>query len=351
MKLGFWFWLCVKRQLKKPVFWMQFMILPLSAFVFHGAAGQEEGLLHVALAVEADETGLAEQAAEILLAREGVLKFYRCGTREQVLLDVQSRRAECGFVFREGFGKGILDGDLKKTVELIRSPSTVAGELASESVSSAVMSLAGPAGLEKLASRDFFQEAGAAEENARLRMKELYDRFLTDGSTFSFLYETADGAEADVRQWERQVFPVRGLGAVYIWAAALFAVAAVQADVRKGVYGSMPGAWKYAAVYLSALTPALLAAGACLAAVALSGVWTAAGRELSAILVYSVAAALTAAVLWLFVRREKILCALIPALLFGSLVLCPIVIDLGQWIPAVFVLQRLFPPYYYAALF
>ena len=30
MKLGFWFWLCVKRQLKKPVFWMQFMILPLS---------------------------------------------------------------------------------------------------------------------------------------------------------------------------------------------------------------------------------------------------------------------------------------------------------------------------------
>ena len=63
------------------------------------------------------------------------------------------------------------------------------------------------------------------------------------------------------------------------------------------------------------------------------------------------AAALTAVLLWLIARREKLLCAVIPALLFGSLVLCPTVIDLGQWIPAVAFLQRLFPPYYYLALF
>ena len=113
----------------------------------------------------------------------------------------------------------------------------------------------------------------------------------------------------------------------------------------------MPGSWKYAAVYLSTLTPALMAAGSCLLATALSGAWTSAGRELSAVILYSMAAALTAVLLWLIARREKLLCAVIPALLFGSLVLCPTVIDLGQWIPAVAFLQRLFPPYYYLALF
>lgn len=351
MKLGFWFWLCVKRQIKKLTFWMQLMILPLAAFVYNGAAGREEGLLKVALAVETDETGLSEQAARLLISREGPLKFYRCDSREQLLRDVESRRAECGFVFREGFGEGIEDGDLKKTVELVQSPSTVAGELAAESVSGAVMSLVGPDGLKKLASQDFFRQSGTDAEGARVRMMELYDRFLTDGSTFSFLYETADGTETDPRRWERQVFPARGLGAVYIWAAALFAAAAVYGDEKKGVYGSMPGSWKYAAVYLSTLTPALPAAGSCLLATALSGAWTSAGRELSAVILYSMAAALTAVLLWLIARREKLLCAVIPALLFGSLVLCPTVIDLGQWIPAVAFLQRLFPPYYYLALF
>lgn len=351
MKLGFWFWLCVKRQIKKPVFWMQLMLLPLAAFAFNTAAGQEEGILKVALAVEEDETGLAKQASELLLSQKGSLKFYRCDTREQVLLDVQSRRAECGFVFREGFGEGIADGNLKKTVELVRSPSTVAGELAFESVGGAVMSLVGPDGLEKLTSQDFFRQAGADGQVARIRMKELYGRFLTDGSTFSFLYETVDGGEADPLGWERQVFPVRGLGAAYIWASALFASAGVYGDEKKGVYGSMPGKWKYAAVYLSTLTPTLLSAGSCLSAIALSGVWTSTYRELSAILVYSMASALTAVLLWLFVRRERLLCAIIPALLFGCLVLCPTVVDLGQWIPAISLLQKLFLPYYYLALF
>lgn len=351
MRLGFWFWLCVKRQFKKPVFWAQLLLLPLAAFIFSAAAGQEEGILKVALAVEADETGLAKQAEEILLSQEGPLKFYLRETREQVAQDVQSRRAECGFVFREGFGEGIADGDLKETVELIRSPSTVAGELAAESVGGAVMSLVGPDSLEKLAFQDFFCQAGTGGDAASARMKELYERFLTDGSTFSFLYETAEGTEADPHKWERQVFPARGLGAVYIWAAALFAAVAVHEDEKKGVYGSMPGKWKYAAVYLSTLTPALPAAGSCLAAIALSGVWTTADRELSAILAYSAAAAFTAVLLWRIVRRQKILRVLIPALLFGSLALCPAVIDLGRWIPAVSLLQKLFLPYYYLALF
>lgn len=351
MKLGFWFWLCMKRQLKKPIFWMQLMILPLAALLFTGAAGQEKGILRVALAVEADETGLAQETAGRLLSQEGPLRFYQCDTREQLLLDVQARRAECGFVFREGFGEGIRDGNLKKTVELIQSPSTVAGELAAESVSGAVMSLVGPDGLGKLASQDFFRQADPDGREARRRMEELYQRFLTDGSTFSFLYETADGTEADPDRWERQRFPARGLGAVYVWAAALFAASAIYEDERKGVYGSMPGKWKYAAAYLSALAPALLAAVSCLAAIVLAGVWTAAGRELSAMLAYALAAALTAVLLWRFAGRESLMCALIPALLFCSLVLCPTVIDLGRWIPAVSLLQRLFLPYYYLALY
>ena len=205
MKLIYWFWLCLKRQLKKPMIWIQLLTLPLTAALFLAAADREPGIMRVALAVEAEEKDdAARQAVRFLLCQEGTLDFYLCDTREQVLEDVRSRRAECGFVFLEDFSEGLSDGNLKKTVELVKSPSTVAGELASESVSGAVMSLVAPDALRALAAQDFFRQQTG--ENAGERMEQLYQEFLTDGSTFSFRYETVEGKTAEPERWQRQIF-------------------------------------------------------------------------------------------------------------------------------------------------
>ena len=212
MRLGIWFWLCLKRQMKSLFFWIQLAVLPCAAVLFSGAAAQEQGVLRIALVSE-EAGGRADEVISDLLSRQGSLVFYLCGSRETLVADVEARRAECGFVFQESFEKGLETGKLRRTIELVQSPSTVAGELASEAVSASVMSLVGPSGLEQLEEQSFFLDAGGQAG----MMTALYEKFMTNGSTFSFVYNTTGDSQAPESQEEdgpaaqTSLYSVRGL--------------------------------------------------------------------------------------------------------------------------------------------
>ncbi len=352
MRLGIWFWLCLKRQMKSLFFWIQLAVLPCAAVLFSGAAAQEQGVLRIALVSE-EAGGRADEVISDLLSRQGSLVFYLCGSRETLVADVEARRAECGFVFQESFEKGLETGKLRRTIELVQSPSTVAGELASEAVSASVMSLVGPSGLEQLEEQSFFLDAGGQAG----MMTALYEKFMTNGSTFSFVYNTTGDSQAPESQEEdgpaaqTSLYSVRGLGAVWVFAAALFGGAAVFRDEREGVYGCMPPSVRWAGAGFFLLAAALPAACSCLLAVWLSGEFTGWLPEMGCMLVYVLGTAAAAAVLRRLISSEKMMCALIPVLLLGSLIFCGTDLDIAALAPETSFAARLFPPYYYLSFF
>ena len=102
-----WFLLSCKRCLRKGIFPLLLLLMPLAAFVAGRLSDKEEGEIPVAVSVSGEEDvserSLAWRLAERLADRkDGMFDFYICSDEAQVRDEVASRRAECGYVIDSG---------------------------------------------------------------------------------------------------------------------------------------------------------------------------------------------------------------------------------------------------------
>ena len=127
-----WYIYSCKRLLKKPLFLLLLISLPLGMRAFRGAEKESGGSIAIALYTGGD--AFNEQVADALGKDAQSFSFYRCGSEEELRNDVASGRAECGYCFPEGLKERLDAGDYKRAIRAVTSPSTVASGIASESV-------------------------------------------------------------------------------------------------------------------------------------------------------------------------------------------------------------------------
>lgn len=337
-----WFLLSCKRQVKRVSFLVVLLCIPLLLFAAAALSRKEDGGLRIALY---GEEGLGREAAEALIRLPGACSFYLCESEEEVKQDVAAGRAECGYLFPDDLRERLEQDGFRRSIQLYFSPASVLSSMSEEVVFSVIMEIYGPELLERYSREQGWDQAA---------VEALYQKYSADGSTFSFRYEE-DGKGT----WEENrlavIFPVRGIGAVFVFMTGIFAAAALAEDEKKGLFLRVSGARKHWYFFLGILAAVFLGAAAVLislfltgeAAGGASGFW----KEIAAMAVYGTGVALFSCLLKQAARRGEVIVSLTPFFLIGSLALCPVFIDAGRWIPGLRTAGRLFLPWYYLRLF
>ena len=363
-----WLWLSVKRQLKRPLFVVFLLAVP-AVMVFLSRLEQADSG-RIAVAVYAEDETLAPEVIGLLESTEGVFEFYTAPSAEAVKEDVAARRAECGYIFGEDL-KGKLDsGNCRRCITVISAPSTVLAELSTEVVYARLIDVYGRE-LLKTYSEEGEGLSFLPEEERWEALEPLYEKYASNGSTFSFAYVTAEeafgedapgGAGAlqgtDSAAWEDAAdraesagglagFPVRGVGAVCMFIMGLFSAAWLVKDEESGLFSAVSGNRRSFCRAVSAGAPVFLLGLSVLAAVFFSGGGGNLLKEAALMAAYAVLVAAFSMALERLLGRAEILLGLLPFLAIASLVVCPVFADLSYFVPAFRLLRLLFVPYYY----
>ncbi len=333
----------------------------------------------------------------------GMFRFELCDSEDQVKEEVASRRAECGYVIAADLEEKLDAKKYKRCIRVYSAPSTVTAQLSTEVVFSMLM-----ARYDKELFQDYVADGEAfrplADQAGRERLRQesgaLYDAWMEQGGTFRFVYETAENGDrpdtARTGSGQAQeagqggnvsapepvpgirsahtapsLFPVRGIVAVYVFVAGLYSAAVSLADERKGLFLALPASRRIPCQLAAMAAPASMAALSGLAALASGGslgtghpgqgaaaAWPGPlgqpGQllgEIAVMALYAAAVVLFSWALRMVCRREAVVCCLIPFFLTGSLLFCPVIVDIGRYIPAMNHVGRLFLPWYYLRMF
>lgn len=333
-KVLIWFYISCKRYLKKTAFLLLLLLFPVISLWI--SALEKEPFDGVQIGVFAQGDELSREVLDRLLEKNGMIRFYACESREELLKDTASRKAECGFVLPENLEEMLEQKEYRRSILVYRTASTVMDGFAKEAVTAAVMECYGGEIL-----TGYLTEANLFEE----QVLDLYETYLSDGSTFHFESRTESGELETGEELVVRVFPLKGLIAVYLMAAGLFAAARGKEDEEKGLFLPLPyeGRWKCMAA--AGFAPVFLAALSCLAALAVSGELT--GRGALALNFYAALSWGYGFLLQRILRKPAALYSVIPFLILGSVVFCPVFLDLAKWIPGGEKIRYFFLPWYY----
>ena len=194
---------------------------------------------------------------------------------------------------------------------------------------------------------------GEAREEAAVQVRELYEKWLGNGSTFRFQYQFQgrEGENMDFDGGQTDVFPVRGLVAVYVFITGLYGAVVMCGDEERGLFLPLSYGYRIPCRVASMAAPAVMVSISGLLALWAGGVMTSFPREAAAMAGYCCVVIASAWILRLVCRRPQVLCCIIPFLLIGSLVFCPVFVDAGRFFPGLDQVGRLFPPWYYLQMF
>ena len=284
--------------------------------------------------------------AEALAGLPGAFSFYVCETEEDLKHDVETGKAECGYVFPDDLREKLQKGKYRRSIDVWSSPATVLNSMAEEVVFSVLMETYGPEILEDYAVEQSWDQK---------RVQELFQKYVTNGSTFSFKYESEASGETEEENSLSMTFPARGIGAVFLFITGIFAVSSMAEDEKKGLFLCIPYGKKWWYTFLGTMAPVALGAVSVLISLYLSGTAltgiSGLVKETGAMAVYTAAIAAFSCLLKRLAGRGEILVGTVPFFMIGSLALCPVFIDAGAWIPQLGLLGRAFLPYYYLSFF
>ena len=363
-RVAMWFFLSCKRYMRKWSFLFILLLLPLG--VLAAGQAQKKGSRDVNIAISVEESGenaLGNALADSLVNRPrgedaGMFRFYLCRGEEAVKAEVASRRAECGYVVYAGLEEKLDAKSYKRSIGVYSAPSTVAAALSTETVFAALMKIYnGELLADYVAENELFDPLGTAggeaREKAAAQARELYAKWLESGSTFRFQYQFQgrDGEDRDVAGSQPDVFPVRGLVAVYVFVTGLYGAVVMCGDEERGLFLPLSYGYRIPCRVASMAAPAVMAGVSGLLALWAGGVMTSLPGEAAVMAGYCCVVIGSAWILRLVCRRPQVLCCIIPFLVIGSLVFCPVFVDAGRFFPGLDQVGGLFPPWYYLQVF
>lgn len=289
-----------------------------------------------------DEKG--RELLERLEAEKGVLRFQGYDSEEEMLRQIENGTLECGYVLPEGFYENILEGKQSRRITLYYSPASSVQKISYEILFSELFGIL---------SEDILQEYladagydGEEADEAKERLFALNRQYTGDGSTFHFVYETAGGG---VTVEPETLNTWRGCVAVLVFLMCLLAVgnSLEQEKIWRSMPGKMGRALKSGSLHVAA-AGAVLTGG--------TGLWIlrmdeSAGAEVTGLFLYFIVLEIYMRILRLIVRDSRALYGILPALVLGSCLFCPVFIRIDRYLPAAAWISRLFPVSYYLDFF
>lgn len=350
-EMGIWVVLCVKRQMQKKFFWLALLLLPLLSWFLMQFEQEDDGTLYVAVYAQDGQGEYEERLFEALKSQERIT-FYRCGSLEMLEKDVSAMKAECGLVFAEKMKERIQQENYTGMITIYASPATTNVALAKEIVYAQFAKTFGS----HWAAGRLLETAGDAgyggydKDEVQKELEELFEVCEAENTAFHFQYETVQGSVIGKKEAKVPVFPLKGMIGVYMMLIAMFAVTDMAKDRKLMVYRVFGRGSGYLAGFFQVAMPTVITGVFALVSLMVTGYATDVFHEAAALLAYSLFLSLVMNGFYRVLKNERIFCGAIPVSVIGSLVFCPVFIDVQTLFPGIGVVSYLFLPYYYLML-
>lgn len=355
----------LKKQLTNKLYICFLAAMPFCFLLvqFISAKSDDTGSVSVGYYVEVLDADFSAALRKSLEEASGILEFAEYDDLSVMLDDTAVSSLECSYVFTKELFTGLLEDDYKNTILSFASPSTVISDMVDEMIFTAVFRAFGDSALCVYIDEnpEIFAQYDDAELKAALR--EAYIRQLETGNTFSLDFKTyADNSEPQTVSSSQ--IPIRGIIAVFLFLCMLLASSDYCTELECGTLNMLTPQKKFviSSCFLESwLLPAFISSGITLIIASFGGNINTGLRdatgirsclyEISALLVYFVLLMIFGLVLNLIVKKSLLISALIPVLITGSLIFCPVIISLSAILPMARVVEKLFLPYYYLMFF
>lgn len=346
-----WCLLLNKRLLKKYIFSALLCVIPVLVFVMREVAKQENSMLKVALYAQEPQDGMSRDIIENLLQMQGIVNYYSCDSKEELIREIETDRADCGYLFPADMQKYLqmyVRGEVLKLpyerhlIMVAVKEDSIWTQLAREQLYGVLYpKLAYEVLNQFTAGQEKFSGVSEEEREESLRKKFL-DNCVAD-NIFGFAYLDSKEVQPDGESVNYLTAPLRGFLAIFMMLCGLAAALFLLQDKREGTFQWMPVGRIPFFEYLYLLVAVADAGLAVYAALFLSGTFTEWKCELAMIFLYIFAVTGFCNLVRQICGNIPRLGACIPVILLASFVLCPVFISTKKFGS----LQWVFPPYFY----
>ncbi len=344
-KILTWTLLFQKRILKRPMFLITILLIPLIIGLLYVFSGTTDGLIQAAIYYE-DGTAAAQFAESMIEKSDDVIRYYRAESEEALRTAVETDRAECGFILAEDFDERIASGNGRGLATVVIKQSSVANRVLKEVLCGELFSK-----LVYQMTEQFITEDGAVDissEEVQETLQASYESYRIPSAMFEFQYTNGEAntllnGTAD----NYYMMPVRGLLSVLILLAALGGVLMLREDDRKGCWQWIhPKRRPVFHIYFILMSVTAVAVVS-LIALFFTGLDTGAARECALMLAYCLLVAGFANLIRVLIPDTRIICALLPVMVLMSLILTPVFVDLDSLVPGITIVRLVLPSSYY----
>lgn len=346
-----WMLLLNKRFLKKYIFTALLCTIPVLVFVMRQAAKQDSSMLKVAVCAENPQDELSMKLVEELLGMEGIVHYYQCDSKEALRREVETDRADCGYLFPDdmrGYLQSYARGEVlelpykRHLISVMVKEDSIQTQLAREQLYGVLYpDLAFEILNQFIAEQDKFSEVEAEKREAELR--EMFEDNRVAETIFRFTYLDSQEMLPEADSVNYLTAPLRGLLAVFMMLCGFAAALFLLWDRKEKTFQWMPVGRIPFFEYLYLLVAVADAGLAVYAALFLSGTFTGWKWELAMIALYVFAVTGFCNLVRQLCGSISRLGASIPVILLVSFVLCPVFISTKRF----GMVQWTLPPYFY----
>lgn len=364
-QIGVQFLLFGKRLLKRPVYLIILLLMPLTVFLLSRTQAESPSGIRAMLYAEGgdwnEREDLLDKIIGRLLAEDATVRFTLVESEEELKRAVLKQEVDCGYVFPEDFSERLRNDDWKRSVTFYCGEDTMIPMLVNELLYTSVFQVYSADAFIDYMGTVYGEEAGG-RINAENKTEELLNLYLTNGSTFSFAYygESAEEGNDDqayedyIKETKKTadltagVVPVRGMLALFMMLSAFCGLVDHKRDHEAGRFVWVKN--KQAVQFMMILIPTTGAALVSLLCIRASGSWQGIGMEIASVIFYMFALTAYMMIWGLLFRSEHAVVASVPFLMIATILFCPVFWNLKSVLPVLQIMEKLFPVSWYLAM-
>ncbi len=342
-KLLLWYLLLTKRLLKKPVFIIILVMIPVLVISLNLISKQDNGVLTIALAQEDSDDELSSEIVNSLTEEKSLISYINC-TPQEAERAVKEGTADAAWIFRDNTKERIdtLVTDISKKnyiVTVIEREHTVPVLLSHEKLTGVIYKTCS----ESMYLQYAHNNTDALKKLSDDELMQYYNKIHKDGKLFEYCYIDSENSAQQVIESNFLVTPIRGILSVLVILCGLASAMFFMQDEEKGTFAWVSYRVKPFMAFGYHFTAIILVAIAMVISLAIIGVSTSFLREIVMAVLYTLSCTSFCMIIRLLCNKVKSLAVLTPFIVIALIAICPIFLDFKILRPV----QMLLPPYYY----
>ena len=335
-----------KRLLLKPLYILILLLIPILAFSIKYFSLREDTALNVAIYNEGtDERTLG--MVDYLLALDGNIKFYECSNSDEVYDRVKHRDSDSGFIIPKDLSERAEKGVTLGSIICVTSPGSTMFTVAKEFVITAFLQTYSFDILydSTINSGDF---SDMSKKQIRRELFDYYNKNLVSDKVFYFNYEN-DYVQAESISLVPNLLinSAVGIFALFIFITSLAGTITLYKDCSDGVFVLYKPLQKAVLSFLDIAIPTFV----CYVTIIMASVIGSFSENILVDLIRGLGFVFLCTgiclILKSFIKSSTLFASSLPVLLIGSMLFCPVFIDMSVFIPRLTTLKYLFPVTYY----